>query len=135
MVTRPLMSWSPDMTVGVAMLDEEHQTLIRLINVLDAIADNGNRVSIETALSELATFAVKHFHDEESFMTRIRYSRLAEHQEQHDEFTTKVQSFLRRLAVEDHSRLVREILQYLEVWWTDHILESDKSFAIEANIA
>jgi hemerythrin len=127
------MTWSGEMTVGEGTLDAEHREVIRLINVLDAVAPNGSRADVETALANLATFVVKHFHDEESFMTRHRYSRIALHQELHDDFTAKVQSFLQRLQVEDHTRLVREILDFLVFWWTDHILEADKAYAVEAN--
>ncbi|MDR3439445.1 hemerythrin family protein [Telmatospirillum sp.] len=134
MITTPFIAWSSEMTVGVPFLDDEHRELIKLINELDAISANANRAEVESGLACLATYAVKHFHDEESFMTRIHFSRIALHQQQHDEFMTKVQSFLARLKGEDHTKLVLEILDFLADWWLDHILEEDKAYALEADI-
>ncbi len=133
MVGNPIINWSPDMTVGVATLDNEHRLLISEINVLKATSQSADRQAVESCLARLATYAVKHFHNEESYMAKIRYSRLNEHKEKHDEFTMRIQSFIVRLDSEDHTVVAIEILQFLVDWWTCHILTDDKHYALEAD--
>lgn len=133
MVGNLIINWSPDMTVGDQTLDNEHRLLISKINRLKWISQTANRDEVESCLVRLATYAVKHFHDEESYMTKMRYSRLDEHKGKHDEFTVRIQSFITRLNNEDHTALVSEILQFLVDWWTYHILTDDKHYALEAD--
>ncbi len=133
MVAKPLITWSLDMTVGVRALDDEHRLLIAEINTLHATSQSAGRPAVETCLARLATYAIKHFHDEESYMAKIRYSRLAEHKDKHDEFTAQMQSFMSRMNNEDHLAVTDEALHFLVDWSTHHILADDKNYALEAN--
>lgn len=133
MVGTSIISWSLDMTVGVPSLDDEHRLLIAEINALRTASRFANRDAVEKSLARLATFAIKHFHDEESYMAKMRYSRLNEHKDKHDEFTAKIQSFMSRMNKEDHVIIAAESLSFLVDWWTNHILTDDKHYALEAD--
>ncbi len=130
MANKPLIVWSRAMSVGVPLLDSQHRQLITEINRLQTAGDSFKREAIEDCLAALATYAVKHFHDEESHMRKIRYAGLAEHTRFHDEFSEQVSQFLRRLAEgPDGSELAQEIQRFLSAWLKDHIMSEDQGYA------
>lgn len=130
MGNKPLIVWSRTMSVGVAQLDAQHRKLIAEINRLQQAADNFDRRTVEDCLAALATYALKHFHDEESHMRKVRYDGLDEHQRIHDEFTAEVHRFRQKLAEDgEPAVLAREILDFLVAWFKDHILSEDQRYA------
>ncbi|PKU25574.1 bacteriohemerythrin [Telmatospirillum siberiense] len=133
MVAGTIAKWSSDMSVGVLVLDEEHRFLIEEMNSLHAIKKMKSQDTLENCLGRLICFAIKHFFHEESYMAKMRYSRMPAHKVAHDDFIVKMQSFLRRGADEDVTVLSVEIVEYLDEWCAQHILVEDRRYALEAD--
>ncbi len=122
------MPWTPNLTVGVATIDDQHKTLFEKA---DALFEAGkNRKSAEyigELLEFLDTYTKQHFGDEERYMLSIRYPDY--------EFQKKAHAdFLSRLAKlkEEYSKSGGNILVILEAnqmminWLTQHISGMDK---------
>ncbi len=126
---RPLIiSWSQDFSVGVPQLDKDHKQLLHFINTIYANSTAMNSDNIEDLLSSMIAFSVKHFHNEESYMRRIGFERLAEHKALHDEFMEKAQQFLNDFRRSGKRVIGAEVSTFLASWWKDHILYEDQQY-------
>lgn len=127
-----IYKWSPQMSVGVFILDEEHRSLILESSALRTIGRTKSRDSLEIHLSRLISIFIKHFFNEESYMAKMHYSQMVEHKESHDAFIVRMQGFLRRIKREDEKLLTMEILRFVPDWVGRHILVDDRCYALEA---
>jgi len=69
-----LMPWTPDLSVGVAMIDEQHKMLFEKVDKLfEAGKNNQEKEYISKLLDFLDAYTKKHFSDEEKYMLSIHY--------------------------------------------------------------
>jgi len=68
----PLLTWNPEMSVGVHALDEDHKRLIAMINErIPMLA--GQHDVVGGVLRRLANYTVEHFQREETFFAETKY--------------------------------------------------------------
>lgn len=123
--------WTPESCIGVAVFDNEHWQLVRLINELyDGMLTGTATQKVQDILECVAGYAHLHLTHEEDAMTRTGYPDLENHRLRHDEFRATIESFRPRvreaqgtLALID---ITRELATYLKQWLERHILEEDK---------
>ena len=117
--------WDNVLSVGVDEIDDDHQKLIRLFNILNrAISDGESKDYLAAVLNELINCTVWHFSHEERLMLKHHYQALAQHQAEHQELIRSAQELQQEIlhSKEDYTD---EHLQFLERWLTEHILTSD----------
>ena len=135
------MEWTPEMRVGLAVLDDDHKQLIRIINQLGADSLNGDRrAAIRQSLVALRRYAEFHFAREEKVLMACAYGHLEEHQGEHRDFVQRIQELTRQFDAdpEDMAAIVNEdLLNFLRDWLTQHIMIEDKAYGptIENNPA
>jgi len=128
---RPIIiSWDPKFTVGNPALDEEHKTLLALINNVYVSAQSMNVDDVESRLSILIAFSLTHFHHEESYMRKMLFPEIADHKRLHDEFLIKVQNFHTSFQKGKNAGTTSEMSTFLASWWRDHILHEDQKYAV-----
>jgi hemerythrin-like metal-binding protein len=125
--------WSERLSVGVPELDEDHKTLIDIINALrdDAEAGEASAKRVSKQLNALIRYAETHFAREERVMSVCGYKALPEHHEEHEDFVAKITEVARRFRddPEGSKELVGdELLEYLENWLIKHILVVDMDY-------
>lgn len=122
--------WTNAMSVGVARLDRDHQTLLELINRI-ATADDGvatrTRI-IPEVLVTLTAYTVFHFKREEQVMAAVGYPDLDAHQEEHWALTREVDLLHRRFSKNPEAISREEILGFLTTWLSHHILLQDMAY-------
>lgn len=122
--------WTSAMSVGVARLDRDHQTLLELVNRI-ATADDSpttrTRV-IPEVLVMLTAYTVFHFKREEQVMAAVGYPELETHQEEHWALTREVNLFQRRFSQNPENIARAEILDFLIGWLNHHILLQDMAY-------
>jgi len=132
----PTMTWSEEMSVGIPELDEDHKTLIRVINQLDANAGNkARRDSVRQSLVALQRYAEFHFAREENVMAACAYPGLEDHREEHRRFIERIRQLNARFAEnpESSAEVVNdELLTFLRDWLTHHIMIEDKAYRTTA---
>ncbi|OAN44089.1 hemerythrin [Paramagnetospirillum marisnigri] len=117
------------MSVGVPMLDEDHKTLIGLINLLHrSIGDREEYVAVYTVLGALEEYAAHHFAREEGMMRASRCPQLEQHQRTHHGFAEQVASIKARYEENPSSVRARECLSFLNNWLVNHICTTDMSY-------
>lgn len=128
-----LMSWNENFVTGIAVIDEQHQWLINLINdaapVL-ALNYNRNHVRAERLLDELVNYAVFHFDTEDRLMREYRIDpRHHEgHLQSHGKFATEVVR-MRAAYSNGDAPSGGALLTFLANWLVFHILGEDQALA------
>lgn len=80
--------WREEYSIGVDVIDKEHQRLFQIINKLFAFREEGkdNQWVCQEGIKYFKGHAVKHFADEEDYMESIGYPELERHRSIHRSF-------------------------------------------------
>jgi len=125
-----MIEWDESLSVGVPEMDDEHKELIRMINRTQELLELGRRKdALEFFEQGLARYTETHLSDEEEFMERIGYPKLAEHKKQHELFRKKVQELGAALKEKDLDKL-QEALDLGWAWIYRHITGADREYGL-----
>lgn len=120
--------WDDSFTVGIPLLDDQHQQILGLLD--DLLARSSLDLSCHAAskpLTRLRVYAERHFEAEERILEHAGYPGLAEHMAEHNAYREKVaQLCLDSMA--GKAALQPQALQLLRGWWIDHILLTDAKY-------
>ena len=120
------ISWDSKLTVGVKIIDEQHKTLVELVNRLhDAMASGQGKMILGNILSELIGYTQSHFSTEEQLMHDHAYVYALGHEAEHRKLVKDVAEFKQKF---DHGNATLSVamLNFLCNWLQVHIQESDK---------
>jgi len=127
----PPLSWRTEFATGVAEIDEQHKVLVHTLIETAAIPlPEFDRSRLEQVTQGLLAYALYHFETEESLMQQYGYDDAEPaaaqfHVEQHRWFSRQVASVRESLKYAD-SLPATELLDFLNHWLVDHILNVDK---------
>jgi len=125
-----MISWDESLSVGVPEMDEEHKELIRMINRTQELLELGRRKdALEFFERGLMRYTETHLVDEEEFMERIGYPKLAEHKKQHELFRKKVRELGAALKEQELDKL-HEALDLSWAWIYRHITGADREYGL-----
>lgn len=122
------LSWDERFSVGIKELDGHHQRLAELINDLsDSLGRPLQSEAIVDILGALSDYAAYHFAREEKLLGQHQYPELETQVREHSLFCEVVadacyEATCRTLNLES-------LLNYLQAWWSDHILQNDLKYA------
>jgi hemerythrin len=123
-----LLNWSDQYSVGVKQMDDQHRTLVGILNKLyDAMMNHCAIEVTEPLVIQLVQYTQTHFADEEALMAATDFPELKEHREQHRRLIERVQSEVSHAARKDLFQPV-QLLHFLKEWLTIHILQEDKLY-------
>ncbi|MGZ5018677.1 MAG: bacteriohemerythrin, partial [Methylobacter sp.] len=124
--------WNKNFEVGVSLVDEQHQKLVELLNVLAGhLAYQSDVPTLNTVFNDLAEYAIYHFQAEE----RIWHAFFPEdawetkHKEDHRRFLTTVNKIMAGKTARPLDEVIEEILTFLTQWLAFHILDTDMRMA------
>jgi len=120
--------WNKRYNIGNNIIDEQHQYLVSLINLIIENKTKLSKEEIKDIFNNLIHYANIHFHDEEEIVSQSDYPDKIEHKKLHREFLDKLEVIELDIAL-DSEKVVDEILFFLSDWLINHILISDKDFA------
>ncbi len=130
----PFMDWSDKLSVGVAVLDEDHKHLVALANQLHAgILDGHGKEALEVVLGELASYIQFHFAREEQMFAESGYPLSEEHRQEHEQLARRVVNLQARYAQGALPSLSIETMNFLRGWLLVHIQGSDKKYGPHLN--
>jgi len=124
-----LVQWSEKFSVGVRELDEQHQHLIKLLNLLISTQGTANTRSetISDTLMAMTRYAQSHFQAEEKLMEAYDYPGLEKQKIQHRDFRKKTVAFS-TATYYGIDQVPEALLEYVVEWWVHHILEDDMAY-------
>ncbi len=130
----PLMTWTPKLSVGVEVLDEDHKRLIGMLNELfDAMQAGHGKDSLGRTLDGLVQYTKIHFAREEKFFAQTGYADAIAHKQQHDALTKQVIDVQQKYAAGATSTLSLEVMQFLKNWLVKHIQGTDQKYRPHLN--
>ena len=121
--------WKDEYSVGVRQLDDDHQTLLNLINQFQTASHyfTGQRFERE-AFDALIDYTRTHFAREEALMEQNGYPELPAHRAEHQQMIDKVESLLGEYDQRGHA-VLQETAAFLKDWLLDHINGTDQAYA------
>jgi hemerythrin-like metal-binding protein len=123
-----MIVWTERFSIGLKKIDRQHQRLFAIINDLirnqTAAADSEVIADILARITEYTNY---HFKTEERVMMEYGYPDYPLQVAEHTEFKAKTAKFCLD-AMTGKSGLSAEMLDYLQSWLVNHILESDLKF-------
>ena len=124
--------WTDSYATGIPQIDQQHQTLVQLLNTLSSrLTYRIDMPSSRILFKELVEYADYHFQTEENiwhqFFANDPWE--SDHKKSHIDFI----SIVNKLKDEENSlpleAVLKDIMSFLVLWLTSHILESDKRMA------
>ncbi len=123
-----LIKWSDTYNLGLKEVDEQHKSLLDLINkIWQSIIDRNEKDVVFGLVEELERYTLAHFAAEETFMRVTDYPDFVAHKREHQEFVSRVAEEKKR-AIQVGS-LSLDLMHFLRDWLVGHILVSDKAYA------
>lgn len=120
--------WRKEYSVGVKEIDAQHKGLIKVMDDLYQSANKKNsREIIFKTLKKLEDYAKYHFDTEEKYFKKFKYKFSKAHSAQHNKFKKDIAK-MAKLAKEGKLGFF-ELLFFMENWWLNHILSSDKKYS------
>ena len=128
----PIMQWSPNLSIGVHAIDQQHQELFRRINdFIKAIEMNKAKQEVISILQLLEEYIMVHFEAEEALMTQHGYPDADVHKAKHIQFTEGFHQLKAEHKTRGNSlHLALRIQSQLLDWWNNHIVRVDKKLGI-----
>jgi hemerythrin-like metal-binding protein len=123
------VQWSEKFSVGVRVLDQQHQQLIKLLNRLISATGtiSTHSETVSDILTEMTRYAQVHFKAEERLMEAYGFPGLEEQKIQHRDFRKKTVDFCTATTI-GVEQIPEALLEYLVDWLTHHILEDDIAY-------
>ena len=121
--------WNDSYSVGFEVIDNQHKELVNMINELFESCKKGVAVADKAFLKttkKAADYAVKHFSDEDKYMVKAGFPKLAEHRKQHDDFITTVLKSINEFEAGKTAPI--DLAHFLKKWLLNHIAISDKQY-------
>lgn len=120
--------WTPNLTVGVERIDEQHKIWFEKANRLfEASKERRAKDYIDTMLKFLDEYTKEHFRDEEAYMEQIRYPELDAQKKAHASFVNELAKLKSEYEKSGGNILViMNANKIVTNWLTNHIIHMDK---------
>lgn len=122
------IQWQDEYSVGVKELDDQHHNLLNIINsILTENDDEYDEIRLSESISSLIHYAYVHFATEERYLTQVDYPDMKSHILDHVGFIMKTLE-LSLKVYEGNRDNRRDLLRYLEKWYSLHVLGIDRFY-------
>lgn len=120
--------WKKEFSVNVKILDEQHKELFNALdNLYHSILEGRGKEVLPKTFEQLDKYTTEHFATEEKYFNEFNYEGAADHVAKHTEFKNDVAEIKSKAGDRDFNAL--ELLVFLENWFINHILDTDKKYS------
>ncbi|MEW6195268.1 MAG: bacteriohemerythrin [Bacteroidota bacterium] len=124
-----LINWDPSYSVNINSIDTQHKKLINMINNLhEAMLQGRGKEVLGSIFNELASYTIYHFNHEEELFAKYDYMEQNKHKAEHERLIAQVND-LKNNFNKGGSVLTMEVMNFLKLWLSDHIIGSDKKYS------
>ncbi|MGE5176228.1 MAG: bacteriohemerythrin [Hyphomicrobiales bacterium] len=122
-----MVQWSDDFSTGIPSLDQQHQTLFRMVGDYRAALDEGRGEQVYALfLESLSRFARAHFGLEEDCMVKYACPAAKINAEAHAHFSGVLEDSIERFGRSGFDRrAATALVEMLEDWLLRHIAHID----------
>jgi hemerythrin len=121
--------WSPDYSVNIKAIDQQHQELVNILNRLFiAVCKREGDQAIAGILDALMSYTQTHFALEERLMQMAKYKDLEAHKVEHKKLIEELDQLCKMHLIEEKT-IYFEMLKFLKSWLKEHILGIDTKYS------
>ena len=121
--------WSPEYSVNIKTIDDQHQELVRILNHLFiAVSKREGDKVIAGILDALMDYTKTHFALEERLMQQAKYSDLEAHKLEHKKLIEELDRLCKKHLMEEKP-IYFEMLAFLKSWLKGHIQGVDMKYS------
>ena len=126
-----MQGWKDEYSVGIAIMDDQHRELIKLLVELSDALDRREKLDVAFTLTRLDVYSLYHFASEEQLLARYAFYGLEDHKRDHDEFKKRIGALKSKHAdsPDKEFEVAAEILGTVLDWVEDHLMLKDKEYA------
>jgi len=125
-----MLVWKDEYSIGVELIDAQHQRLFEIGNDIYNLLENylldDKYDKIMLIIQELKDYTKYHFKTEEEYMMQIKYPKFFSQKVAHDDFINKIEEFELQDIDQDQEKYIRELLEFVFTWILEHIVRQDK---------
>jgi hemerythrin len=126
-----LIVWDQKLETGHGKIDEQHKSLVEIINRLHGAMKQGKgKDELGGILVFLKDYTVSHFAMEEQLMAQHSYSGAVQHKAIHAALVMQVADLVDQFQ-QGKATLTLPVMNFLEDWLVKHIQGEDYKFALE----
>lgn len=124
----PVLQWSSQYELGIKEIDEQHHSLVNIINeLLDSFNQDAELEVTKKVLDELEDYANLHFATEEKYFDKFQFEGTEEHKAEHRKFKEELVTLKNDLQM-GKTTVPEATLHLLVSWFTDHEQDFDKKY-------
>ena len=124
------IEWDKKYEVGNLEIDSEHKVFVRIIQkIIRATEMKKDHNYLERLIYEMLKYADFHFFSEETVMMEMNYPDITSHQKEHEKLLLKLRDMVSIVELEDYSRPMVDLIQFLTDWFVTHTITVDKKLA------
>ncbi|MDP3359315.1 MAG: hemerythrin family protein [Lutibacter sp.] len=122
------IAWIDALSIGNKEIDYEHNKLLEIFNdLVELIENKKDRREFARILTKMTDYSLNHFKREEEYMRKMSYPFIGEHKNYHRDYIYKVAMYnVDLLSMTPPDPI--DIIEFLEKWWTNHILNHDHKY-------
>jgi hemerythrin len=119
--------WKYDYNLGIPIIDEQHRTIVSIINSYHYFCSNRIEKSIlKPTFITLQQYTKIHFLTEENILSKTNYPEEQNHIKLHTSLKQKMIDIARETISTNDSDIV---LNFLKKWWLNHIRIEDMKYS------
>jgi hemerythrin len=125
----PLIEWTRELSVGVDLIDAQHQKLLSIANDLhEAMLEHRAKQVLGQIFIDLIEYTHTHFATEERFFVEFDYPDQDAHMAEHRALSSRVQELKSEFDA-GNTAVTLEVMRFLKAWITEHLAGEDLKFA------
>ena len=127
-----IFPWNDNFKTDIPLIDEQHQRLVELINLLAGFEIfQSHTPSLDAIFAELTDYSVYHFRSEESIWSQYfpGDELVLLHEKAHQNFIKTVLELKGEENTKPSDQIVADVLSFLTHWLAYHILDNDMRMA------
>jgi hemerythrin-like metal-binding protein len=123
-----VMEWNHVLEVGVPEIDADHRQMVQAVNRLHAAVTRADgKQAVRGHIDELHDVMMRHFKTEEAIWQKSGLATFDTHHQAHDALLQVIAGYTRKFEADEIT--ANDVLNYLKMWLSDHILQEDKRCA------
>lgn len=125
------MIWRREFETGIAEIDLQHRTLVKMFNRVNVeLREDSGRTVWENITHELLGYALYHFWTEEDLAAQYgydqeRYAEATAHFDEHRSFTETINEIRSRIRTGERIPKA-DLIDFFRSWLSNHIVDSDQ---------
>jgi len=122
--------WRDEMSVGNAMIDNDHKYLICIVNTIEAALDcEASSEVLSAYVSQLYDYSYKHFQREEKYQNEIKFPDRDAHKKEHQNLMEQIRQVHNDLQSHADSGVYQYttpcLVHFLRDWLMNHFNQED----------